>query len=83
MGNCNAKTVVNAIDISKDIIRKILEVERCEDESKSLLALLELLYSIDTLDKHNQKLVISLVEEKLKKSKVVLQSEEAEEQKTL
>jgi hypothetical protein len=65
MGNCKSKDVIDAIDISRDIISRIVNIEKTDDEVRSLQTLLEMLYTIDKLDKHNQKLVLSLVENKI------------------
>lgn len=66
MGSCSSKQVIDIVKTSRDVIKTLVEVEKGDDECSTYKHLLTLLYNLDTYDKHTQKVILSMVEDKVK-----------------
>lgn len=66
MGSCSSKQVLDVVKTSRDVIKTLVEVEKADDDSTTYKHLLTLLYNLDTYDKHTQKVILSMVEDKVK-----------------
>lgn len=66
MGNCRAKDVIDVVEASKRVISTIVDITRNGDDAHSYKCLLEMVMNLDKFDKHTQKVILSVIQDKLK-----------------